>query len=201
MTIKFSDFGKPVTIEAPILTSNIPPAPAATPPPPPTPVIALVPAPASLPTIASPTPAPVLTLPPPPSLLIDPNKSYTAVFELEKGGEFVIELAAKDAPITVNNFVYLSRAGFYDNVTFHRVIPGFMAQSGDPTGTGSGGPDYRFQNEFSPNLRHDAPGVISMANAGIRNGEATNGGQFFIIYVPTLLLDGLNPDGSLKNCA
>ena len=86
----------------------------------------------------------------PPAMTIDPNKSYTATLELEKGGEIVIELFAKEAPVTVNNFIFLARDGYYDQVTFHRVIADFMAQSGDPTGTGSGGPGYTIQDEFSP---------------------------------------------------
>ena len=121
----------------------------------------------------------------PPAMSIDPNKSYTATFELEKGGEFVVELFAKEAPKTVNSFVFLSRERFYDGVTFHRVIPGFMAQGGDPTGTGSGGPGYRFEDEFHPDRRHDSGGVLSMANAG----PSTNGSQFFITFVPTPNLD------------
>ena len=135
-----------------------------------------------------------------PALTIDPNRSYTAIFEMENGGEIVIALAAKEATVTVNNFVFLARDGFYDGVTFHRVLPGFMAQGGDPLGTGRGGPGYQFDNEFHPNLRHDGPGVISMANSGVRNGQGTNGSQFFITYTATLNLDGLNPDGSPKNC-
>lgn len=136
----------------------------------------------------------------PPTMSIDPNKRYTATFVLEKGEEFVIELAAKEAPITVNNFVFLAREGFYDGVTFHRVIQGFMAQGGDPTGTGTGGPGYQFDNEFHTNLRHDGAGVISMANSGVRGGRGTNGSQFFITFGPTPALDGLNPDGSPKPC-
>jgi cyclophilin family peptidyl-prolyl cis-trans isomerase len=134
-------------------------------------------------------------------MVIDPNKKYRAIIELQKGGQIVIELFAKDAPKTVNNFVFLARDGYYDGVTFHRVIPGFMAQTGDPTGTGAGGPGYQFDNELSPNLRHDGPGVVSMANAGIRGGRGTNGSQFFITYVATPHLDGYNPDGTAKNCA
>ena len=124
----------------------------------------------------------------PPPLLIDPSKSYTATIQMAKGGSIVIELAAADAPVTVNNFVFLARAGFYDSVTFHRVIPGFMAQTGDPTGTGSGGPGYRFRDEFSPRLRHDGSGVLSMANAG----PNTNGSQFFITYDATSHLDNVH---------
>ena len=121
----------------------------------------------------------------PPPMTIDPDKSYTATFQLEKGGEFVVELFAKEAPKTVNNFVFLSRDGYYDGVTFHRVIAGFMAQGGDPTGTGAGGPGYRFEDEFHSDRRHDSAGVLSMANAG----PGTNGSQFFITFVATPFLD------------
>ena len=133
-------------------------------------------------------------------MTIDTSKSYAATFELEKGGEFVVELFADKVPITVNNFVFLARDGFYDGVTFHRVIAGFMAQTGDPTGTGKGGPGYRFDNEFHPDLRHTGPGLLSMANSGMRNGNGTNGSQFFITFRDTGFLDGLNPDGSPKDC-
>ena len=121
----------------------------------------------------------------PPPMTIDPDKSYTATVQLEKGGEFVVELFAKEAPKTVNNFVFLSREGYYDGVTFHRVIADFMAQGGDPTGTGAGGPGYRFEDEFHPDRRHDSAGVLSMANAG----PGTNGSQFFITFVATPFLD------------
>ncbi|MCH9039728.1 MAG: peptidylprolyl isomerase, partial [Chloroflexi bacterium] len=87
---------------------------------------------------------------------IDVTKSYTAVFELEKGGKFTVELYAKEVPNTINSFVFLSRQGFYDGVTFHRVLEGFMAQGGDPTGTGTGGPGYKFDNEIHPDLRNDS---------------------------------------------
>ncbi len=120
----------------------------------------------------------------PPALTIDPEKSYTATFKTEKG-DIVIELFADRVPNTVNNFVFLAREGFYDDTTFHRVIPDFMAQGGDPTGTGRGGPGYRFADEFHPSLRHDKPGILSMANAG----PNTNGSQFFITHVPTPHLD------------
>jgi cyclophilin family peptidyl-prolyl cis-trans isomerase len=119
----------------------------------------------------------------PPKMEIDVNKKYTAVMETAKGN-LVLELFAKDVPNTVNNFVFLARQGFYDNTTFHRVIPDFMVQGGDPTGTGMGGPGYRFADEFTSH-GHDA-GVISMANSG----PNTNGSQFFITYVPTHYLDG-----------
>ena len=122
----------------------------------------------------------------PPAMTIDPNKSYTATLELENGGEIVIELFAKEAPVTVNNFIFLARDGYYDNVTFHRVIEGFMAQSGDPTGTGTGGPGYTIPDEFSPERRHDGPGVLSMANVGRPN---SGGGQWFITFVATPHLD------------
>ena len=121
----------------------------------------------------------------PPAMLIDPEKKYTARIETEKG-TLAIELFAKRTPNTVNNFVFLAREGFYDGTIFHRVIADFMAQGGDPTGTGTGGPGYRFNDEFDPKLRHDKPGVLSMANAG----PNTNGSQFFITHVPTPWLDG-----------
>ena len=121
----------------------------------------------------------------PPAMMIDQSKNYTAVFELAKGEEFEIELFADKAPKTVNNFVFLAREGYYDGVTFHRVLEGFMAQAGDPTGSGSGGPGYRFEDEFHPDLRHDDAGILSMANAG----PNTNGSQFFITFVPTPNLD------------
>ena len=117
---------------------------------------------------------------------IDPAKSYQAIFHTSRG-DFTVDLFAKDAPITVNNFVFLARQGFYDGTTFHRVIKGFMAQGGDPTGTGTGGPGYQWNDEPSAlALKHDGPGVLSMANAG-RN---TNGSQFFITFVPTPHLNG-----------
>lgn len=137
----------------------------------------------------------------PPAMTIDTSKDYKAVIELEKGGEIVIDLFEDGAPITVNNFVFLAREGFYDGVTFHRVLEGFMAQTGDPTGTGGGGPGYRFDNEVSPDLRHGGPGVLSMANAGMRGGKGTNGSQFFITFRETHFLDGYELDGSEKDCA
>ncbi|MEK7872360.1 MAG: peptidylprolyl isomerase [Chloroflexota bacterium] len=121
----------------------------------------------------------------PPPMTIDPSKRYTATIETTKG-KMVVELFAKQVPKTINNFVFLSRQGFYNGTTFHRVLPGFMAQGGDPTGTGAGGPGYEFQDEFSPTLKHDSPGILSMANAG----PNTNGSQFFITFVPTPWLDG-----------
>jgi cyclophilin family peptidyl-prolyl cis-trans isomerase len=117
-------------------------------------------------------------------MVIDPAKKYTAIFKTEKG-DFEIELYADKAPKTVNNFVFLARDKFYDGVSFHRVIHGFMAQGGDPTGTGTGGPGYKFADEFHPSLRHSGPGILSMANAG----PGTNGSQFFITHVATPHLD------------
>ena len=121
----------------------------------------------------------------PPSGDLDTSKSYTATFSTERG-EFEIMLFANDAPLTVENFVNLARADFYNATTFHRVIPRFMVQGGDPEGTGTGGPGYRFGDEFNSNLRHDVEGVLSMANAG----PGTNGSQFFITLAPTPHLDG-----------
>jgi cyclophilin family peptidyl-prolyl cis-trans isomerase len=113
-----------------------------------------------------------------PPMLIDIGRNYFATVRLAKGGEFVIQLYPDKAPITVNNFVFLARQGFYNGVTFHRVIDGFMAQSGDPTGTGSGGPGYTFANEAN-DLKYDKPGVVGMANTGRPN---SNGSQFFIMF-------------------
>lgn len=101
-------------------------------------------------------------------------------------GNIDADLYAGEAPKTVENFVTLAKKGFYDGIIFHRVIPGFMIQTGDPDGTGRGGPGYQFADEFSPKLKHDQPGVLSMANSG----PHTNGSQFFITEVPTPWLDG-----------
>ncbi len=121
----------------------------------------------------------------PPAMEIDPSKTYYATLETSKG-TIKLKLFADKAPNTVNNFVFLANQGFYDGTIFHRVINDFMVQGGDPTGTGRGGPGYRFNDEFDPSLRHDKPGVLSMANAG----PGTNGSQFFITHVPTPWLDG-----------
>jgi peptidyl-prolyl cis-trans isomerase B (cyclophilin B) len=121
----------------------------------------------------------------PPSLTIDSNKKYSAVFNTSRG-EIVCELFAKDAPNTVNNFVFLAREKFYDGTVFHRVIPDFMVQGGDPTGSGSGGPGYRFADEVKNNPNQHHAGSLSMANAG----PNTNGSQFFITHVATDWLDG-----------
>ena len=119
-----------------------------------------------------------------PEIQTESGKTYLATLSTAKG-DIVIELFADKAPNTVNNFVFLARQGFYNNTTFHRVLPDFMAQGGDPTGTGTGGPGYSFADEFHPDLRHDRPGILSMANSG----PNTNGSQFFIIYEPTPWLD------------
>ena len=121
----------------------------------------------------------------PPEMQIDPKKNYKAHMETDKG-TMVIELFADRTPKTVNNFVFLSREGYYDGVIFHRVIDNFMVQGGDPTGTGMGGPGYKFGDEFDPSLKHDKRGVLSMANAG----PGTNGSQFFITHGATPWLDG-----------
>ncbi len=120
----------------------------------------------------------------PPEMVLDPDKDYHANLVTEKG-TVRIKLFAREAPETVNNFVFLAREGYYDGTTFHRVIEGFMAQGGDPTGTGTGGPGYSIRDEFHPDLRHDRPGVLSMAN----RGPNTGGSQFFITHVATPWLD------------
>ena len=121
----------------------------------------------------------------PPAMKIDPKKQYKARMETDKG-TMVIELFADKTPMTVNNFVFLSREGFYDGIIFHRVIDNFMVQGGDPTGTGRGGPGYKFGDELNSSLKHDKQGILSMANAG----PGTNGSQFFITHGPTPHLNG-----------
>ena len=120
----------------------------------------------------------------PPEMALEPGKDYYANLVTEKGN-VRIRLFAEKAPETVNNFVFLARDGYFDGTTFHRVIEGFMAQGGDPTGTGTGGPGYSIRDEFHPDLRHDKPGVLSMAN----RGPNTGGSQFFITHVATPWLD------------
>jgi cyclophilin family peptidyl-prolyl cis-trans isomerase len=120
-----------------------------------------------------------------PPMTIDKTKQYMATVKMAKGGEFVIQLYPDKAPITVNSFVFLARQGFFNGTTFHRVLDGFMAQGGDPTGTGTGGPGYEFANEDS-DLKFDKAGVVAMANAG----RDTNGSQFFITFGPTEQLNG-----------
>ncbi|MDZ4802994.1 MAG: peptidylprolyl isomerase [Bryobacteraceae bacterium] len=121
----------------------------------------------------------------PPAMTIDTGKAYLATFETTRGS-ISVELFAQDAPKSVNNFVFLAREGFYDGTKFHRVIADFMVQGGDPTGTGSGGPGYRFEDEVKNNPHKHARGVLSMANAG----PNTNGSQFFITHVETPWLNG-----------
>ena len=121
----------------------------------------------------------------PPAMSIDTGKTYTATFDTSKG-KIVCELFAKDAPKTVNNFVFLAREKFYDGTVFHRVIADFMIQGGDPTGTGRGGPGYRFEDETRNNPNRHKVGSLSMANAG----PNTNGSQFFITHIVTDWLDG-----------
>ena len=121
-----------------------------------------------------------------PQMTIDADKDYTATITTSRG-DIKVQLYAAEAPKTVNNFVTLARDGFYDGITFHRVISDFMVQTGDPQGTGTGGPGYKFADEAGAlRLKHDAPGVLSMANAG----PNTNGSQFFITHVETPWLDG-----------
>src|SRR5258706_5928189 len=118
-------------------------------------------------------------------MTIDKTKQYFATVKMANGGEFVIQLYPDKAPITVNSFVFLACKGFFNGVTFHRVLDGFMAQGGDPSGTGTGGPGYEFVNENS-DLKFDKAGVVAMANAG----PDTNGSQFFITFGPTEQLNG-----------
>lgn len=121
----------------------------------------------------------------PPPMKIDSNKKYSAEFNTSRG-QIVCELFAKEAPKTVNNFVFLAREKFYDGTVFHRVIADFMVQGGDPTGTGRGGPGYKFEDEFKGNPHKHQVGSLSMANAG----PDTNGSQFFITHIATNWLDG-----------
>lgn len=121
----------------------------------------------------------------PPEMALSPGKGYFATFHTEKG-PFRVRLFADKAPETVNNFVSLARDGYFDGTTFHRVIGGFMAQGGDPTGTGTGGPGYTIRDEFHPDLSHTGPGILSMANAGPNTG----GSQFFVTFDATPWLDG-----------
>ena len=121
----------------------------------------------------------------PPAMTIDVTKSYQAKVTTNRG-EIVLNLFAEHAPKTVNNFVFLAQEKFYDGVSFHRVISNFMIQGGDPTGTGRGGPGYRFEDEFRNNPHRHGTGFLSMANAG----PGTNGSQFFITHAPQPHLDG-----------
>ncbi|HEX9013543.1 MAG TPA: peptidylprolyl isomerase [Anaerolineaceae bacterium] len=118
-------------------------------------------------------------------MTIDTHKQYTATLKTEKG-DIVIQLYADKTPTTVNNFIFLAKQGWYDNVTFHRVLSGYIAQTGDPSATGYGTPGYFFANEIDPSLKYDSPGVVGMANAG----ADSNGSQFFITYAAEPKLDG-----------
>ncbi len=120
-----------------------------------------------------------------PEMIIDPQRSYEALIQTNRG-DVRVRLFAAEAPLTVNNFVFLANQGFYDGLTFHRVIEDFMAQGGDPTGQGAGGPGYQFADETDNGLSFDRPGLLAMANAG----PGTNGSQFFITFVPTSWLNG-----------
>ena len=124
-------------------------------------------------------------LPKPEVATFNPDAAYFAIMKTNKG-PVRIKLLPKTAPMHVTNMIYLSRLGFYDDLTFHRVIQGFMAQGGCPLGTGTGGPGYKFGGEFDPSVKHDKPGLLSMANAG----PGTDGSQFFLTFVPTAWLDG-----------
>ena len=126
--------------------------------------------------------------------VIEEGKQYGAILVTNKGA-MQIDLY-KEAPKTANNFIFLSLHHYFEGIVFHRVLEGFMAQTGDPTGTGTGGPGYQFEDEVSPNLRHSEKGILSMANSGAN----TNGSQFFITFIPTNFLDGYDADGNLKDC-
>lgn len=122
-----------------------------------------------------------------PDNVIDPSKKYTATIKTSMG-DMVVDLFAEQAPNTVNSFVFLAQEDYYDGIIFHRVIPQFMIQGGDPTGTGTGGPGYQFADEIDPGLMFDRAGYLAMANRG--GGTGTNGSQFFITTVPTPHLNG-----------
>jgi cyclophilin family peptidyl-prolyl cis-trans isomerase len=125
------------------------------------------------------------SLPRPPQVRFDEDRDYFWTLETNVG-DIKIRFLPKVAPMHVSSTLYLTELGFYDGVKFHRVIPGFMAQGGDPLGTGRGGPGYKYEGEFDSSVRHDRPGLLSMANAG----AGTDGSQFFITFVPTPHLDG-----------
>ena len=122
----------------------------------------------------------------PPEMMINPEAAYLARVEMESGETFVIELLPQSAPQTVNSFVFLAQEGWFDGITFHRVLPGFVAQTGDPSGTGVGGPGYTIPNEIDSSLSHNQPGIVAMANSG----PDTNGSQWFITLAPAPHLDG-----------
>ncbi|MEC7837484.1 MAG: peptidylprolyl isomerase [Chloroflexota bacterium] len=131
----------------------------------------------------------------PPTGKIDQSKEFSAVFDTEVG-KFTILLFDDKVPYTVENFINLANSGYYDKTTFHRVLPDFMAQGGDPSGTGAGNPGYRFNDEFHVDLRHDSEGIVSMANSGVN----TNGSQFFITFAPVPFLDAFDENNNEKNC-
>ena len=158
----------PAATTAPVSTSSVP---------------TLTPQPTS--TISAARPASRTRYSTPPAMMLDSASDYVADFRTNYGN-FRVELLVTQAPVTVNNFVFLAQQGFYDGLTFHRVIEDFMIQGGDPTGSGAGGPGYAFQDEIVPGLVFDAPGKLAMANAG----PGTNGSQFFITTVPTPHLNG-----------
>jgi cyclophilin family peptidyl-prolyl cis-trans isomerase len=120
-----------------------------------------------------------------PPVTVDPDKQYFATLHTNKG-EIKIQFYPREAPLAVSSFIFLARNGWYDGVPFYRVLPGFIAQTGDPTGTGFGGPGYAFDNEISPNLKFDAPGTVGVVNSG----PGSNGSVFFITYAPAPKLDG-----------
>ena len=210
-TVQAQPSPTPTATHTPTVTPTHTPVPTNTPTPIPTVTPTYTPVPTNTPTPSPlPTAAPTITNTPLPAkpaqwdvappMRINASKQYSAVFTMERGGTFEVDLFADKAPKTVNNFVFLVREGFYNGATFHRVIPGFMAQGGDPTGTGIGGPGYDFDNEFHPDLRHSGPGILAMANAGMSGGRGTNGSQFYITYSQQHRLDGLNLDGTPKPC-
>lgn len=134
-------------------------------------------------------------VPSPPSGNIDQSKEYTAIFDTQVGS-FEIVLYDDQVPYTVENFINLSKSGYYNETTFHRVLPNFMAQGGDPSATGAGNPGYKFSDEFHKDLRHDSEGILSMANSGVNS----NGSQFFITFAPLPFLDAFDENNNLKNC-
>ena len=134
-------------------------------------------------------------VPSPPSGNIDQSKEYTAIFDTQVGS-FEIVLYDDQVPYTVENFINLSKSGYYNETTFHRVLPNFMAQGGDPSATGAGNPGYRFSDEFHKDLRHDSEGILSMANSWVNS----NGSQFFITFAPLPFLDAFDENNNLKNC-
>jgi len=162
--------------------SAVPPAPAAA-----APTAAGAPA-AAVPTAAAPAAAPAghQTYSAPPPLTIDPKKNYTATITTPRG-DFVVKLRPDLAPQTVNSFVFLAKAGYFNGLTWHRVLSNFMAQGGDPTGTGSGGPGYTVPDEFTDKVKFDKPGLLAMANTGQPN---SGGSQFFVTTAPADYLDG-----------